>query len=336
MPSKKTIAVIGATGNQGFSVARTFSALPEWQVRAITRNPASTKAQELSNLGCSVTQADLSDQASLSQAFSGCHAIFVNTDFWAAYRASVAAGDTPEKSSAIGYDTELQHGQNAAAAASCIPTLEKFIYSALGPMARASGGKYSRSMHWETKSAIVDYISTSHPQLFSKSSFIYLGAYTTNQFLLPKPHPSTGEYTMLAPCPATTLMPVIDAPSSTGPFVRALIEDEEPGKRLLAYDSYLTVDQIAGVWSNVTGKPAKFVGMSMQAVHEMTKVPFEVLEGAAFIGEYGYMGGIPDAMEPAQLRNKPETPTYEEWLRGRDVNELLSIPGINEYLSGTD
>ncbi|KAI0159804.1 NAD(P)-binding protein [Xylariaceae sp. FL1272] len=336
MAPKKIISVIGATGNQGFSVARTFSALPGWQVRAITRNPSSDKSKELSSLGCVVTKADLSDKSSLSRAFEGSHAIFVNTDFWAAYRASVAAGDAPEKSSAIGWDTEILHGKNAAAAAAGVPTLEKFIYSALGPMKRASEGKYYRSMHWETKSAIVDYIENEQPELAKKSSFIYIGGYTTNQFLLPRPNPATGEYVMIAPCPATTRMPIIDAQNSPGPFVRALVEDEAPGKKLLAYDSYLNVDQVAEVWSKVTGKPSKYIGMTMEAVHHMTKIPFEVLEGAAFIGEYGYMGGIPNAIEPDQLKNKPNTPTYEEWLKGREINELLSIPDINEYLAGNN
>jgi len=51
MSTKKTIAVVGATGKQGGSVVDTFLGLVNWQVRAITRNPASEVAQALSARG---------------------------------------------------------------------------------------------------------------------------------------------------------------------------------------------------------------------------------------------------------------------------------------------
>jgi hypothetical protein len=51
MSSKKTIAVVGATGKQGGSVVDTFLGLANWQVRAITRNPASEITQALSARG---------------------------------------------------------------------------------------------------------------------------------------------------------------------------------------------------------------------------------------------------------------------------------------------
>jgi len=79
--AKKTIVVIGATGNQGSSVARTFLALPDWHVRCVTRNPCSAAAKDLVLLGASVVRADLSDIDSLRSAFDGAHSIFLNTDF---------------------------------------------------------------------------------------------------------------------------------------------------------------------------------------------------------------------------------------------------------------
>ncbi|KAK9490812.1 hypothetical protein V1508DRAFT_423820 [Lipomyces doorenjongii] len=48
MSIKKTIVVIGATGVQGSSVARTFLSLDHWHVRAVTRNPSSAAAQTIS------------------------------------------------------------------------------------------------------------------------------------------------------------------------------------------------------------------------------------------------------------------------------------------------
>ncbi|KAI1422387.1 hypothetical protein F5Y12DRAFT_762868 [Xylaria sp. FL1777] len=322
--SKKTIIVIGATGNQGSSVARTFSALPNWHVRAITRMPSSEKAKQLANLGCELFQADLVDIASLSRAFEGAHAIFLNTDFWAAYRASAFAGDDPEKSSKIGFETELQYGKNAALAAASVPTLERLIYSALGPMKVASKGKYPISYHWETKAATVEYIKKEHPDLANKTSFIYLGAYVTNPFLTPKLDGDTGEYKVVIPCSGKTRFPIIDERKSTGVFVRALVEDEFPGVKLLAYDSYLTIEQAVEVWSKVTGKPVKLISLNLEQVNKLTGVPYEVLYGPAFIEEFGYMAGVDGYIEPFQLQKRVTTPSYEEWLSTGGVDELLS------------
>jgi nucleoside-diphosphate-sugar epimerase len=323
--TKKTIAVVGATGHQGFSVVQTFSSLPNWHVRALTRDPSSEKAKQLSSLGCEVVQADLNDKASLSRAFEGAHAIFLNTDFWATYRASVLAGDDPDKSAHLGFDTEVQHGKNAAIAATGVPTLERFIYSALGPMNAASNGKYPTSYHWEAKAAIVSYLETEQPELAKKTSIVYIGAYATNALLMPKPDPATGDYQLVIPCSGTTRFPITDQDKSTGVFVRALVEDEAPGTKLLAYDSYLTIEEIIEMWSRVTGKKAKLVSLTLEQMHKRTGLPYEVLWAAPYIEEFGYMGGISNFIEPPQLKKKLVTPSWEDWLKTRDMKELLSV-----------
>jgi hypothetical protein len=265
------------------------------------------------------------DKDSLSRAFEGAHAIFSNTDFWAPYRAAVLAGEDPEKSSKIGFETELQHGKNAVLAAASVPTLERFVYSALGPMNAASNGKYPSSYHWEAKAAIVDFIEKEQPEVAKKTSVIYIGAYVTNPLLMPKLDPATGEYKIIIPCSGTARFPITDEDKSTGPFVRALVEDEAPGAKLLAYDSYLTVEQYIEAWSRVTGKPAKFVSVTLEQMHEFSGLPYEVLWAPPYIEEYGYMGGINDFIESPQLKKKVVTPSYEEWLKTRDMNELLSV-----------
>ncbi|KAI0400642.1 NAD(P)-binding protein [Xylaria palmicola] len=322
--TKKVIAVIGATGFQGSSVARTFSSLPNWHVRAITRQPSSENAKELAGLGCEVIQADLMDTASLSRAFEGAHAIFLNTDFWAPFRASALAGHDPDTSSKIGFDTELQHGKNAVQAAAAVPTLERLIYSALGPMNAASNGKYPTSYHWEAKAAIVEYIEKQQPAVAEKTSFIYLGAYATNPLLIPKLDPESGEYKVVIPCSGATRMPITDESGSTGVFVRALVEGEAPGTKLLAYDSYLTVQEVIDAWSRVTGKPAKLVSVTLEQMHNLTGMPYEVLWAPAYIEEFGYMAGISGFIETSQLQRKLTTPSYEDWLKARDVDQLLS------------
>ncbi|KAI1747496.1 NAD(P)-binding protein [Xylaria castorea] len=320
----KIIAVIGATGNQGSSVARTFASLPNWHVRAITRQPSSEKARQLADLGCEVVQADLTDKASLSRAFEGAHAIFLNTDFWATFRPSLAAGDDPDQSSKLGFEAEVLHGKNAVQAAAGVPTLEKLVYSALGPMNRASNGKYPTSYHWETKAAVVDYIEKEQPELAKKTSFIYIGAYVTNPLLMPKPDPKSGEYSVIINCSGETRFPITNETQSPGVFVRALVEDEAPGTKLLAYDSYLTIDQAVETWSRVTGKPAKLISVTLEQMHQLTGLPHEVLWAPSYLEEFGYMAGISNHIEPHQLKKKVTTPSYEDYLKTRDVNQLLS------------
>lgn len=321
--NKKTIAVVGATGIQGSSVARTFATLPTWNVRCLTRDPSSQKSQDLAKLGCDVVRADLADAASLRGAFDGAHAIFLNTDFWGPYRALLAAGVESEAASRSAYDVEVSHGKNAVAAAAGAPALERMVYSALGPMKAASDGKYPHAYHWETKASIVNYIEEEQPQVAEKTSYVYIGAYIDNRLLYPKLDTSTGEYSLVLPGKSQTMFPIIDTAQSTGPFVKALIEGEAPGTKLLAYDSYMSVGEVVDVWSRVTGKPARFVGSTIEEMRKLTGLPAEILDGPAFIDEFGYTAGIANVIGPDALKTKVETRGFEEWLRTKDVQELL-------------
>jgi uncharacterized protein YbjT (DUF2867 family) len=80
----KVIAVIGATGAQGGGLVRAIQGdhAGGFRARAITRKPASDKAKELGKLGAEVVAAELDDQASLKQAFSGASGVFCLTNFW--------------------------------------------------------------------------------------------------------------------------------------------------------------------------------------------------------------------------------------------------------------
>ena len=64
----KTIAVTGATGAQGGSVARVLLEAG-WKVRAITRNSQSEAAKKLASQGAQVVEASFDDESSLQKAF---------------------------------------------------------------------------------------------------------------------------------------------------------------------------------------------------------------------------------------------------------------------------
>ncbi|KAK7421618.1 hypothetical protein QQX98_002085 [Neonectria punicea] len=289
MAPSKTIAIIGATGIQGSSVTNVFLALPGWTVRCITRRATSDKAKALAALGAEVVQADLADVESLSRAFHGVNAIFVNTDFGELLTTALAAGNDQTTSFQIAHNTELRNANNAAVAASKIPGLERYEL----------------------------------PELAKKVSFIYIGVYNTNPFLYPQRNPQDGKYSLVLPAPKSTRLQIIDVARSTGHYVRALVEDEEPGTKLFAYEDDLNIAEIIDVWSKVSGEEAQHVQMSIQSIHEISGVPIGFLEAAAYLTEYSYTAGLEDAITPDKLKNKIQVPGYEEFLVSEGREKLL-------------
>jgi NAD(P)-dependent dehydrogenase (short-subunit alcohol dehydrogenase family) len=321
---KKVIVIVGATGNQGGSVARTFLNLPNWHVRCIARNPSSEKALALVQLGAEVIQADLSAPETLPSAFANANAIFLNTDFIETYKSLVASGESPENCSQTAFDKEVFNGKNAVVAAAGVPSLERFVYSSLPSMRDASNGKYTRSFHAESKASIVKYIEAEQPELAKKLSILYAGAYTTNNLLAPTLDPKSGQYILMTPCSPQAKIAILDPLSATGLFVRALVEDEEIGIKLLAYnnESFLNFTEIVQLWSKVTGKEAQYFQVSADEIHQQLGLPYELLDAVSAIADKGYedMKGV---VKPDQLKNPPKTQTFEAWLRQRDVKELL-------------
>jgi uncharacterized protein YbjT (DUF2867 family) len=84
MPTKKTIAVVGATGQQGHGLVQAILADPSgpFAVRALTRDPNTPKARALADQGAQVVAASIDDPASLRAAFQGAYAAYCVTFFW--------------------------------------------------------------------------------------------------------------------------------------------------------------------------------------------------------------------------------------------------------------
>jgi uncharacterized protein YbjT (DUF2867 family) len=75
--TKKLIAVVGATGQQGGAVVRALQASGQFKVRALTRNPA--KHPQLADES---VLADLNRPETLKAAFAGAHGVFLVTNAW--------------------------------------------------------------------------------------------------------------------------------------------------------------------------------------------------------------------------------------------------------------
>ena len=97
-------------------------------------------------------------------------------------------------------------------------------------------------------------------------------------------------------------MPIINAKESTGSFVRALIEDEAPGTKLLAYDTYSTMDEILQQWSKANGKDAVLMPITIDTMRQKSGLTDEHLDAFAAFVEHDYMEGVQGVIEPHDLK----------------------------------
>src|SRR5882757_9480575 len=70
--TRKLIAVVGATGQQGGAVVRALQAQGQFNVRALTRNPEKHR-----KIADEVVEADLNRPETLTGAFKGAYGVFL-------------------------------------------------------------------------------------------------------------------------------------------------------------------------------------------------------------------------------------------------------------------
>ncbi len=134
--SDRVIAVTGATGQQGGSVARTLLD-KGWKVRALTRDPEKPAARGLAGLGAEIVPGDLDSRPELDAAFQGVYGVFSVQNFWLP---------------TVGYEGEIRQGKNVADAAKGAG-VGHLVYSSVGAADRGMGQK-----HFASKWIIEQYI----------------------------------------------------------------------------------------------------------------------------------------------------------------------------------
>lgn len=188
----KLVCVVGATGNQGGSVARRFNAAG-FRVRGLTRNPGSDAARKLSDAGIEVVAAELDDVETLKTAFAGANVIFSVTNYWEPFfrpdgrQKAQEQGISPRR---YAYDVEYQQGKNIAdAAATTVASLDAngFLVSTLSHAGRSSKGVYKELYHFDAKADVFPfYVEAKYPELAAKMSCIQTGYFYTSYNILPK------------------------------------------------------------------------------------------------------------------------------------------------------
>lgn len=318
----RLVVVVGITGNQGGSVAESFLADTNWRVRAITRDPSKPAAQKWAARGVELVAADQDDVDSLTKAFTGAHAIFTMTDYWApmsdpSVRATAAKrGITAEQQCA---ELETLRGKNmavAAAAPEVQKTLERFVYSSLPDATKLSGGRYTKVWHFDSKAAVEDFVrhdpSMVSAGLSQKSSFIHVGVYVDNWTrgsLEMVKDPESDAYYRVQFSDGREKLPFIWIFRDTGPLVKKLVEDVRPGTRLLGVSRMASYREYFSTWAQVLGKQLGadqgIKQISPEEWSERLKGDKDhkehMLETWAFAEELGYDGGDPEMVYPKDV-----------------------------------
>lgn len=134
------------------------------------------------------------------------------------------------------------------------------------------------------------------------------------------------KYLMVLPGKLSTSLPVFIPHSSTGGYVRCLVEDELAGTRLLAVDWWIGLEAGIRTWEKVTGCKAGFVEVTVSLLCQLTGRREDLIEGAAYLTEFPYMCEIKDYVEPCEPKNPPpKAVSFEEQAFERASNVVVQV-----------
>jgi len=274
MSGKKVVAVVGATGSQGGSVARALLADGTFAVRALVRDPSSDKAQQLAKEGAEVVQSDSNNVAQLEAAFAGVHGVFAFT-----------AART----------NEYEQGKNVADAAKATG-VQHLVWSTLVDLAARSNGKYANPPLIEDKLKVQAYLE----QIGVPSSFISPSSFLANYLKLTPNADGTG-YDMIVHG-STKFTHFIDIEADCGAAVLGLLKhrDEWLG-RVVALTITSSMDEVTAGAAAALGKPVTYIPIPLAVIPEALRPMITSIE------EFGYYDPATDFAAAEKLVGRPLT-----------------------------
>jgi len=332
--TQKLIVIVGATGAQGGSVLNTFLSDSTYRIRAVTRNPNSSKAQSLASKSSSIelVSADLSDPTSLAHAFQDATSIFAVTDWMSIYQdPSTHSARLPPDQSINQYacTLEAQQARNVFDVASTIPTLERLVFSTLPHVSKKSQGKYTHAYHFDSKAIAVEYLKSTYPELWGKTSLIEMGAYLENYVTLPlfKPYKDTktGEavFEVLGSRKGSERpWPFVAAAEDTGPVVQALIDQIPAGKYVQVQRGLIQFADFVRDFEQVTGEKARVqYDKKLEGMPESLNLQFA--DTFAYMKEFGYGKKEEGTITPEGLGVNLNLGSEKDWIKKQDWSAIL-------------
>lgn len=301
MPAEPVIAVAGGTSKQGRSVVRTLIDDGRFRVRALTRDPSSSQAQNLARLGAEVVSAPLAlghDEEWLA-AFVGADGAFLMTPPIA-----------PEGS------REYELGCRLADAA-VRAGVGRLVFSTLENVDEISGGQWF-APHFTDKARIADYIRT----LPVTCAFVMLSFFFTNLLEYYVPRREGDSLILPVYLPEDFRAPFVDPLTATGPAVLEILSHPEAyrGRTLPLVGDIVSPREMIETFQRVTGVKAEYGDAFTREglLHYFPELAAEsqakeILGMVNYTVNYGYFRPGRDLEWSRRLT--PGTLTWEQFLR---------------------
>jgi uncharacterized protein YbjT (DUF2867 family) len=285
------IAVTGASGQQGGAVAKKLLA-DGWKVRALTRDPDKTAAQELKSLGAEIVPGDMDNHTELDAAFQGAYGVFSVQNFW-----------LPN----VGFEGEVRQGKAVADAAKAAG-VQHLVYSSVGSAYRGMGQK-----HFESKWIIEQYIHGLDVPYTILRPVAFMENYNWSRAqILNGAFIGMG----LRPDKGVQLVAVEDI----GVFAALAFANPDLylGKTIELAGDELTELQIADTFTKVIGRPVKLTLPTKEGDRQPEE---EIIAMFNFFNGQGYEANI-----PALRKLHPGLLNLEEYLRKNGWENAQPIP----------
>lgn len=307
-----TALVIGGTGTMGSPVVRRLAARPGSEVVVLTRDPDGERARGLLSAGTvRLVRGDVDDAASVAAAMEGVHEVFANTDFF--------ASASPVR----------EHDQGAALLrAAEAAGVQRFVWSSLDSAVTLTDGRVPVP-HYDAKAAVEAFIGLRRSEEMMRQEVD--GWYSRHVAVLvtapyfenlqggmgPQPGglPDGRDGVTFAIPLGEARWPMIGTEDIAW-FVSHLLErwDAWAGRTLRAVGDALTGAQIAATFERVTGVPAAYQAMPLEAMRDMVPgVGHDVAAMFEFFQEFDVLERARDLDALREVH--PDLMTFEAWLR---------------------
>jgi uncharacterized protein YbjT (DUF2867 family) len=289
MSKPLSVLVTGATGQQGGAVARALIKKGH-KVRALTRKPDSAGALALKQLGAELAVGSFDDRDALVRAMTGVDAVFIMS--------------TPFEA---GMDTETRQGISAVDAAKAAGVKHVVLTSV------SDADKKTGIPHFDSKARVEEHLVKS-----GLPYTIIAPVFFAENLVSPWFGGGLKQGVVALPMPGKRALQHITV-EEIGNFGALVIERREHflGKRVNLASNELSGEQVAEIFSRVSGKPFKYVEVplaQMRAQNEDMAIMFE------WFDKKGYSSDI-----AALRKDYPEVGwrSFEDWARSQSWKQLL-------------
>ncbi|KAK4061988.1 uncharacterized protein Triagg1_10151 [Trichoderma aggressivum f. europaeum] len=254
----ETVLIIGGTGTQGVPVVKALTLDRKYAVRVITRNAAASEAQMLAKLpGVTIVEGNCYDESTLRNILPDVDCVFANTN-----------GSVLGEMAEVYWDIRLYELAREFG-------VKHFVYASLPYVSKLGNfnEKYKVG-HCDGKAKITEFISAqpTSPMAWSIiTSCLYMES--LSEFLLPIYDPNNDTHVFALPlgrgrCPMISL-------DDNAAYVRWALDNpsQSNGLNLNVVTEAVTGDELAAVFSKVTGKKSVYKDVSLDEYFRLPVFP---------------------------------------------------------------